>query len=163
MTLKSIRFTDEDIQIIESVMAKENVSFSSAIKILIRKNHKGEISDLDKSQPKERVSKRGYYVRFHAKDEKALVKMAEANAISVPHQIRHLVMACNGNSVFFPLEARMLRVAANDISKTGRMLNRAIQEKRILGSAVAMESKEQINVLAKVFNEMYHMAMKRVK
>lgn len=163
MTLKSIRFTDEDIQIIESVMAKENVSFSSALKILIRKNHKGEIKELPPTQPKERVSKRGYYVRFHAKDEKALIKMANDHATSVPHQIRHLVMACNGSSVFLPLEVEEFRKAANDISKTGRLLNRAVQEKRLLGSALAMELKGQIETLAKAFRELHIAALRRVK
>lgn len=67
--------------------------------------------------------------------------MANDHAKSVPHQIRHLVMACNESSVFLSLEVEAFRTAANDISKTGRLLNRAVQEKRLLGSALAMELK----------------------
>jgi len=158
MNRKTIRFSDEEIEKVNKYANDNGLGFSSALKDMILNSSKTQSSFKGKT-----LSERGYFVRFHNEDEKYLLELAEKNDVSVPQQIRNLVMACNGNSIFQPLEVEEFRVAANDISKTGRLVNQAVKEKRLLGSAAALELKDQIDTLTLAFRKLYNAAMKRVK
>ncbi|HEI8988518.1 TPA: hypothetical protein SLH25_005420 [Klebsiella pneumoniae] len=164
MTLKTIRFNDEDIEIIEAFMAEHDVSFSLAVKMLVQK-HADKVDYLAVPNPpdKTEVSKTGYYIRLYKTDDTKIRKIAKEKGVSVAREIRYRVSSTIGDSVFDVDEALELKRCANEVAKSGRLMNQAIKNNLLVGTKDTRELSTAINALRLEFVKLSDRAMRRIK
>ncbi|HFR6215785.1 TPA: hypothetical protein ACHXJD_004486 [Shigella sonnei] len=164
MTLKSIRFSDEDIEIIEAFMATHDVSFSLAVKMLVQK-HADQTDYLAVPNPPDQteVSKHGYYIRLYKTDDKKIRRIAKEKGVSITREIRYRISSTIGDSLFDSNEVMSLRPAVNEVMKSGRLLNQAIKQNLLVGTKHTTALSDAISDLRKELLKLRDRAIKRIR
>ena len=162
MKIKTIRFNEKELEIVNDFAKENELNFSDAVKSLIMLNCKSDFKKSDFLKKRE-VESKPLTIRLFKDDYMRLHQIAESKGVSVPQEIRFRISSTMGTSLYDMNEAKNLLTVANDISKVGRLMNQAIKERLLMGTRITSELSDKIDELDSGLKKLFINTMHRIK